>query len=266
MPDKLEKAIMDEARHAQTVALDVARSGAYLYPFKGIFYFAMHKDLWQPFVSKAGQTLSLGLGVTTFMFFFTYVPQLAIMFFTSGPLAAISAALLVLTESSTLTRILMRSFVGEETLMDTFDATLIARGQEPLVAQGREVKPKFGGISAVARLGKAFSKPISRIMPRSLLKSLILLPLNLIPVVGTVLYVFMQGKRLGPGLHGRYFQLKAWDSRRQEEWVNKNRAAYTGMGIAAAALEMVPFASILFSFTNTVGAALWASDLEKSAA
>ncbi len=28
-------------------------------------------------------------------------------------------------------------------------------------------------------------------------------------------------------------------------------------------LELIPVASIFFSFTNTVGAALWAADLEK---
>jgi hypothetical protein len=39
---------------------------------------------------------------------------------------------------------------------------------------------------------------------------------------------------------------------------------YFRLGIASCVLEMVPFASILFSFTNTVGAALWAADLEKA--
>lgn len=34
-------------------------------------------------------------------------------------------------------------------------------------------------------------------------------------------------------------------------------------GIAAVLLELVPVASILFAFTNTVGAALWAADMEK---
>ena len=34
-------------------------------------------------------------------------------------------------------------------------------------------------------------------------------------------------------------------------------------GVAAVLLELVPVASILFAFTNTVGAALWAADLEK---
>ena len=33
--------------------------------------------------------------------------------------------------------------------------------------------------------------------------------------------------------------------------------------MAALLLELVPLASILFSFTNTTGAALWAADIEK---
>jgi len=33
-------------------------------------------------------------------------------------------------------------------------------------------------------------------------------------------------------------------------------------GVAATLLELVPVASILFAFTNTVGAALWAADME----
>ena len=35
-------------------------------------------------------------------------------------------------------------------------------------------------------------------------------------------------------------------------------------GVAAVLLELVPVASILFSFTNTVGAALWAADIEQA--
>lgn len=34
-------------------------------------------------------------------------------------------------------------------------------------------------------------------------------------------------------------------------------------GVAAVLLELVPVASIIFAFTNTVGAALWAADMEK---
>ncbi|KAF9251901.1 hypothetical protein DTO006G1_2494 [Penicillium roqueforti] len=264
MSEKIKDAVLAEVKSSQAIAHDVITSGAYLYPFKGIVYFAAHKDLWRPFISRAGRTITLGVGVTTVMFFFTYVPQMAIMAFTSGPLAAISAAILVLGESSAITSVLSRSFLIEDALIDTFDGTLVARDQEPLVAQGRQMKPRSGGRDAMARLGKIFTRPLARLNPRALLRSLLYLPLNLIPVVGTVLYIFMQGKRAGPILHARYFQLKGWDSTMREEWVKKNQGAYTGLGIAAFVLEMVPFASIAFSFTNTVGAALWAADLEKA--
>jgi hypothetical protein len=162
------------------------------------------------------------------MFFFTYVPQMALMAFTSGPLAAISAAILVLSESSAITNLLSRAFLVEDALVDTFDGTLIARDQEPLVAHGRQVKPRSGGRDAMARLGKIVTRPLARFNPRSLLRSLLYLPLNLIPVVGTMLYIFMQGKKAGPALHTRYFQLKGWDASQREEWVANNKGAYTG--------------------------------------
>ena len=144
-----------------------------LIQYQGIIFFATHKDLWGPFTARAGRTISLGLGVTSFMFFFTYVPQMAIMAFTSGPIAAISAAVLVLSESATLTNIFSRSFLCEDALIDTFDGTLIARQQESLVAQGRQVKPQSAGRDAVARLGKLFSKPFSKFKPQVLLRSLL---------------------------------------------------------------------------------------------
>lgn len=50
----------------------------------------------------------------------------------------------------------------------------------------------------------------------------------------------------------------------QEDWVEKRKGAYTGFGVVGVLLEMVPIAGILFAFTNNVGAALWAADLEKS--
>ena len=179
-------------------------------------------------MSRIGRTFGLGMGVTSFMFFFTYVPQMALMAFTSGPLAAISAALLVLTESSTITNLLSRSFLVQGALVDTFDGTLIARDQEPLVAQGRQLKPRSGGRNAMARLGKVISRPLERFTPQAIFRSLLYLPLNLIPVVGTILYIAVQGKRVGPQMHTRYFELKGWNAREREEWIGKHRGAYTG--------------------------------------
>lgn len=38
---------------------------------------------------------------------------------------------------------------------------------------------------------------------------------------------------------------------------------YFSFGVPATVLEMIPFVGIFFAFTNTVGAALWAADLEQ---
>lgn len=115
----------------------------------------------------------------------------------------------------------------------------------------------------MARLGKLVSKPFAKFTPSAIGHYLLYLPLNFIPVVGTVMFVLLQGKRSGPLAHQRYFQLKGMSKGSREEWVEKRQAAYTSFGTIAVLLEMIPVAGILFAFTNTTGAALWAAELEK---
>ena len=93
----------------------------------------------------------MAAGVVTSMFFFTYLPQVAVLAFAEGPLAPISAIPLVLSESSTLLNVLSRTFLIEDALVDTFDGTLVARGCEDVVSGGREVRP---GRDPVGKLGK----------------------------------------------------------------------------------------------------------------
>jgi uncharacterized protein involved in cysteine biosynthesis len=130
------------------------------------------------------------------------------------------------------------------------------------VSQGREVKSARGGADVISRLGKVIKKPLARFSPTALLRYIIYLPLNMIPVVGTVLFIFLQARRAGPNAHARYFQLKGWNAQQKEQWIEKKKAAYTGYGLPAVLLEMVPFVGIGFAFTNAVGAALWAADIE----
>ena len=102
-------------------------------------YYVSHRSLWKPLTAKLVPSLALGLGVTTFMFVFTYVPQAAIMAFTQGPLAAASAALLVLSESSTLFTVLSKSFLLQDALVDTFDGVLVSIMF--VILQGRKAGP-----------------------------------------------------------------------------------------------------------------------------
>ena len=172
--------------------------------------------------------MGLGLAVTIFMFGVTYVPQFAILVFTSGPIAALTTILLVLSESSTVTMVLSKALLIEDSLIDTFDGTLVARGAPQLVEKERQVK-RSG--DAIARLGKLVSKPFAKFTPAAMVRYFMYLPLNFIPVVGTAIFVMLQGKKYGPNLHSRYFQLKGMSTTQKEKYVEERQGAYTGYAV-----------------------------------
>ncbi|RDW72377.1 EI24 domain-containing protein [Aspergillus mulundensis] len=268
MSDRAKEALRAESSNLRAAAQDVLVSGAYIYPFKGILHFTTHPPLYKPLTKRLSQTLLAGISITTALFFFTYVPQTALLSFTAGPFfAPIAAFFLVLSEASAVTHFVARAWIIRDALVDVFDAVLLERGCEGLVQNGRELKRGNGG-GVMARLGKMVRKPFGdgdgNGVLRGMLRSLLMLPLNFIPVVGTVLFVYVSGKKVGPGLHERYFQLRGLRGQERGEFVERRRGAYTGLGMASVLLEMVPFASMVFEFTNAVGAALWAADLEKA--
>jgi len=183
-----------------------------------------HRSLWRPLAAKLIPTISLGLGVTVFMFAVTYVPQAAVLAIFNGPLAVFTTVLLVLSESSTIFSVLSKNFLIDDALIDTFDGTLLSRDLTSLVSTERQIKP---GGDAIAKLGKIISKPFAQFTPKALIRYFIYLPLNFIPVVGTILFVILQGRKFGPIAHARYFQLKRMNKGQKEEFIEKRKAAYT---------------------------------------
>jgi len=258
---KAKEVAIEDFNKARTVALAAANSGSYLYPIKGILYYLSHRSLWKPMMHKIIPTLTLSVSVVVLMFMFTYVPQVAIMFFTSGPLAPFTTILLILSESSTIITMLSQSFIIQEALIDTFDATLVAQNETGIVAEGRQIT---SGGDPVSMLGKLAKSPFEKFTPKALIRYFMYLPLNFIPLVGTAIFVFIQGRTRGKSAHTRYFELKKWSPSERESFLQEHVGPYTAFGTVATLLELVPVASILLLFTNTVGAALWAADLEKS--
>lgn len=72
-------------------------------------------------MSRLIPTITTGIGVTTAMFIFAYLPQAALLTIFNGPLAIFTTIVLVLNESSTITNILARTFFIQDALLDTFD-------------------------------------------------------------------------------------------------------------------------------------------------
>ncbi|OKL60512.1 hypothetical protein UA08_04268 [Talaromyces atroroseus] len=275
--NRIKAVAQAEISRLACVTFQALRSGAYLYPFQGIIYLLTHTTLRQPLQARLMPTLTLGIGVTGAMFFLTYVPQMALLALTSGPLVApISAALLVIRESSAITGFLSSASSSSSSSLDldAFDATLILKGHERLVASGRELKSAPNRYpNALSRLGRlvGMSNDIKPNQAQSsalnrLIRTLLYLPLNFIPVVGTLIFLALSGQKAGRDALTRYFELKGFTARQRGEWLEAHEGGCIGFGVAAAVLEMVPFASFLFACTNTVGAALWAASVEDGSA
>ncbi|KAI1212820.1 uncharacterized protein F4807DRAFT_414695 [Annulohypoxylon truncatum] len=257
---KAEEVAKEDYYKAKELLADAAKSRAYLYPFKGIIYFITHKALWKPFSSRILPTLGLTLGVFASMLFFTYLPQLSILVFINGPLAVFTTTLLILNESSALVSIISRNFLLQDALLDTFDGTLVSRNATGIVREGRQLK---SGNDPISRLGKILKSPFSKLTPKAFIRYVMYLPLNFIPVVGTIIFIFLQGRSRGNTIHDRYFQLKGWSSPQQQDWIKRHAGPYTTFGTIATLLEMIPVLSMFFAFTNAAGAALWAADIEQ---
>jgi hypothetical protein len=261
--EKVKEVAKQELQDLQKVTEEGARSGAYLYPIRGMVYFASHRSIWKPMMRAIGPSLATAAAIFPAMFFFTYLPQVAVLTLVNGPLAVFSTVLLVLSESSTIFSIVSKNFFINEALVETFDGVLVSKGLSSLVSKDRKLDSGSNS-DPMSRLGKTLSKPFANFSPTtSLVRYFMFLPLNLIPIVGTVLFVVLQGKKFGPHAHARYFQLKQMSESQREQFVEKRSGAYTSFGIVATLLEMVPLAGLFFAYTNTVGAALWAADMEK---
>lgn len=261
LKETVETTVKSELDGVATLGKQALNSRAYLYPLNGVRYFATHRQLWKPLTSRLVPLATLSISVITAMFVFTYIPQSFILTFVSGPLAWISTIPLVLSESAALITTLARVFLLDEALTDTFDLVLLETGNQKLVQNGRELTSDKS--SAVARLGKLARKPLAKFSTESLVRYLIRLPLNLIPVVGTVVFLMVQGRETGPAMHERYFSLKGYTNAQKEEFIRRNKAGYMVFGAVCTLLQMVPLASVLFLYTDVVGAALWAVDLER---
>lgn len=151
MADKARALVRDELVHAKSLTQSAARSSTYRYPIKGIYHFLSHRSLQKPLLAKLAPVLTLGAATILTMFLVTYLPQMAVLAFTEGPLAPFSAVLLVLSESSVVFVGLSRWLVLDEALVDVFDGVLVGRGEVGLVEEGRIVK---NGNDVMGRLGK----------------------------------------------------------------------------------------------------------------
>lgn len=169
---------------------------------------------------------------------------------------------LVLGEGAAIVALLFEAFFVDETMVDVFDAVLIHKGFRDLVAGSRILNPN--GENPVKELGKPIASAVySPFSLRQILEFIFLLPLNLIPVAGTPMFLILTGYRAGPFHHWRYFKLLGLSKKETRVFVKRRQLRYTWFGTMALLFQLVPVLSMLFLLTTAAGSALWVVELEQ---
>ena len=167
----------------------------------------------------------------------------------------------MLGEGAAIVSLLFEAFFVDETLVDVFDAVLIQQGYKDLIATSRILDPD--GKDPVKQLGKpTMSAVYSPFSFRQIAEFIVFLPLNLIPVAGTPMFLILTGYRAGPLQHWRYFKLLEFTKKERNAFIKKRRLRYTWFGTVALLLQLVPVLSMLFLLTTAAGSALWVARLE----
>lgn len=101
---------------------------------------------------------------------------------------------------------------------------------------------------------------------RFVVYSVLLLPLNLVPVIGSVAYLALQfylsATTLGWDLLAYHFELHGMDLPAQRAFVRQNKGVVLALGGGATVLAMVPVAQLVFITTNVAGAGVLSAWLD----
>ncbi|KAI1804655.1 hypothetical protein F4811DRAFT_519314 [Daldinia bambusicola] len=234
------------------------------YPLQGIYYFLRHPAYYPLFLGRLLPLSIISFLVYTILFMFAFLPQYAFLAIFHGWGAWISAVVLVLGEGLVIIQGLFEGFFVDECRVDVFDATLIDKDLESLVAPHRLLFPDAP--NSVKKLGKPTSAAVYQ--PWSLIQIvelIVFLPLNLIPKVGVPAFIIITGARLGTFAHYRWFELRGLTKKERKQEIRSRMWEYTWFGTMAMILELIPILSFFFLLTSTTGAALWTAKLERQA-
>ncbi|KAG0212491.1 hypothetical protein BGX28_006258 [Mortierella sp. GBA30] len=223
------------------------------YPVQGFLYFLGHPQLITSVLCPIFITLLWAIAVVIFGFAYLLQLQAHALIHANCPagVAWFVSVLFVLLEVAVMI-VLLYLIILPIYQDGLFDRVLKLRGLRDVLErnQGNDMVKCMRGVN-----GGLF------ILFAQIIVLLLTFPLNLIPILGQILYATINGWILTFGIRFHYDaeirNIPVAQSRR-EAW--QRRSEYAGFGSVAVALEMIPLANLLFMWTNIVGCALWVAD------
>lgn len=91
------------------------------YPLQGVWYFAHHREFWPLWAGRLLPLSIISVLVYLILFFFAYLPQVALLAIWQGRGAWFSALILTLGEGQVLIQALFEGFFVDECRVDIFD-------------------------------------------------------------------------------------------------------------------------------------------------
>lgn len=224
------------------------------YVVQGLLYFATHPRLWLLTLCPLLLTLTVAIASVIVLFSVALRPQAEGL--EGGGFAAwiawLLAVILVLIETFLVTLICNLVIMGS--YQDkVFEQVMIARGFKDFIEDDRHHATCTRACRSCCRVS----------LWLRLVLLIVTLPLHLLPLVGSVIYAWLNGTILAWEYHLLYFEFKNFTYAQQKAFVNNHHVEYASFGMQALLMEMIPGFGTLFVFTNTVGAALLAAHLEE---
>ncbi|KAI8842121.1 hypothetical protein BC829DRAFT_401696 [Chytridium lagenaria] len=222
-----------------------------IYPIRGILYLFSHPQLWRQVICSLLGIVFAGLVITILLFVLALRPQANAFIYAFRNsstnlewLAWVLAVFLTLFESVFGVVIVAASFSL---------AVLRIRGHGDIISPvlHRHCLLRWHRLT----VADTYRNLQSIFMA-------ITLPVNAVPIIGTILYIAMNGYWRGSSYHILYLAMRGLKFKDSLQFFRDRRASYTSFGATAMALEAIPVLNCFFVFTNVIGAALWACDME----
>ncbi|SMR56380.1 unnamed protein product [Zymoseptoria tritici ST99CH_3D1] len=240
---------------------------AWLYPIKGIWYFATHRYLHPLLRSRLVPLTLLSTCILIILFLTAYLPIVAFLalFHYKGS-AWVNATFFLLAVGALIIQLLFEALFVDDTQVDIFDAVLVGEGYEHLVKSRREVLDNIEESDPYKRLGPRDSG--AKFAPfsfRQIVELIILLPLNFVPFAGVPLFLLLTGYRAGPLMNWRYFQLRQFTKKQRKAFTTtkRKRFEYMWFGTVHMILQLIPVLAMLLLLTTAAGSALLSVRMEQ---
>lgn len=226
----------------------------YEYPVKGIHYFVTHRRLWPRVL--LGMVMSSLTSLAVYIIFFAFVfpsQSQGLSGSMSKVLAWSLSFLLTLYEIQILMMIISTLTVSY--LMTTiFDTIWINQANNLNENDEQQSQPSEY---------RSCLKTFATLMIVRVLLFVISYPLNIIPILGTILFVYINAYYYGWSLHIRYFDRIGLTYRQGKHYVKQHRSSYTKYGVVAMIFDLIPILNFVSPTTNVIGSALWAGEIDK---